>query len=560
MKWRMYSFLRAITRKASQEYIFLMWLFLFACACSLAALLPFILYVSQSLFAQFFFHSILFNLTLIIPSLFLGSFRNKYIIIIFIILIITGVIYSSHIYLYKGVISPSSFYAIFETNIHEAFEYLKSIVTYKLVIIMFISWCAPIFPLYKILKSPGLKRSYALILSIILVFVSTLALIRGPERILARYSASSAFVAWRQYVAYMEQMKHIASGLNELPLNIVRQPIAGGGGILGIIIVGESASKRHMSVYGYYRDTMPYTGALMRKWNDRLFAFNDVLSPHGTTSPSIGAMFMWRDERNREGGCFIVDIFKQAGLYTEWLSNQPILSRYDTNTSLIGRNCDRSIFLSKDPGVGVLPRSAYYDEILLPYVQESLEEADSGKLIVVHIMGSHTEYARRYPGNFNLFTDTPIKTGRILNANQVRTINEYDNSIAYTDYILAEIIALVEKDKRPAFVLYVSDHGENVYDIHGGLGHGESPKRVYFEIPMLLWLSSEYRATFPDFAAYISTCLNRPFQTNNLLFMLCDLLKISFDRFPGQKSPLNPLFVPEKRIIAGQDYDSLPSD
>ena len=50
-----------------------------------------------------------------------------------------------------------------------------------------------------------------------------------------------------------------------------------------VIIVGESISRLHMSLYGYNRNTNP----LLKKINGELLVYKNVISPHAYTTGSL---------------------------------------------------------------------------------------------------------------------------------------------------------------------------------------------------------------------------------------------------------------------------------
>lgn len=54
-----------------------------------------------------------------------------------------------------------------------------------------------------------------------------------------------------------------------------------------IIVIGESASRKHHSIYGYYLPTTPF----LEKKKNEIIVFNDVTSTYSTTSESM-KMFM----------------------------------------------------------------------------------------------------------------------------------------------------------------------------------------------------------------------------------------------------------------------------
>jgi lipid A ethanolaminephosphotransferase len=79
---------------------------------------------------------------------------------------------------------------------------------------------------------------------------------------------------------------------------------------------------------------------------------------------------------------------------------------------------------------------------------------------------------------------------------QQELINAYDNTIAYTDYFLSQVIKLLKtnSEKYNTAMLYVSDHGEslgenNVY-LHG-LPYFIAPEEQR-HVPMVTWFSDNF--------------------------------------------------------------------
>ena len=106
---------------------------------------------------------------------------------------------------------------------------------------------------------------------------------------------------------------------------------------------------------------------------------------------------------------------------------------------------------------------------------ERLPELLQGKrkLVVVHLMGSHGPYFRRYPEKFRPELEW----------------YPYDKSILYTDTLLEKMIGMFRENPRVKAAVYVSDHSEVP-----GVGHAADlfePEMT--EIPMFLYLSETLR-------------------------------------------------------------------
>ena len=73
-------------------------------------------------------------------------------------------------------------------------------------------------------------------------------------------------------------------------------------------------------------------------------------------------------------------------------------------------------------------------------------------------------------------------------------VNAFDNTIVYTDHVLAETIGWLKRRKGPGAMVYVSDHGEslgenNLY-LHG-LPYRVAPE-VQKRVPWITWLSPAF--------------------------------------------------------------------
>lgn len=160
-----------------------------------------------------------------------------------------------------------------------------------------------------------------------------------------------------------------------------------------------------------------------------------------------------------------------------------------------------------------------YDENILPilrtYSDLSLlqkKNSPAGQLSVIHLMGSHYQYIARYPKTFNRFAakNVPHKHGGAAD----ERIAEYMNSILYTDYVLGKIYARYRE--RPAMIIYLSDHGESLYDNPEQpelCGHGGRPCREQADVPFVVMLTPSFRKAYPKLSKEIYDARFRPIST-----------------------------------------------
>jgi lipid A ethanolaminephosphotransferase len=170
-------------------------------------------------------------------------------------------------------------------------------------------------------------------------------------------------------------------------------------------------------------------------------------------------------------------------------------------------------------------------------------------VIVLHMMGSHgPAYHKRYPAAFERFQPA-CKESQFSRCSAESIVNSYDNSLVYTDHVLARLIGLLADNDargRAAAMIYLSDHGESLGEggayLHG-LPYALAPD-VQKHIPFLLWLSPTYRAD----AAVDLACLQRRREAtvshDNLFHSVLGLLDIatrSYDRELDLFAPCRPI-------------------
>ncbi len=115
-------------------------------------------------------------------------------------------------------------------------------------------------------------------------------------------------------------------------------------------------------------------------------------------------------------------------------------------------------------------------------------------MVILHTSTSHGPlYNKRYPEQFNTFTPV-CESVELSNCTKEELMNSYDNTIVYTDYILATLIEeLKQLEAYNSSMIYISDHGEslgekNLY-MHG-IPASIAP-REQLDIPFIVWVSDD---------------------------------------------------------------------
>ncbi|HXC58682.1 MAG TPA: sulfatase-like hydrolase/transferase, partial [Steroidobacteraceae bacterium] len=269
-----------------------------------------------------------------------------------------------------------------------------------------------------------------------------------------------------------------------------------------IFVVGETARAANFSLGGYARETNP-----LLKQKD-IYYYTDVHSCGTATAVSVPCMFsdLPRSEFKLNAADHrdtVLDILQRAGVAVSWIDNQSgckkVCARVPTEEA-------RSYHPDSCKDGECL------DDALLHALTAKLAQTQRDALIVLHAMGSHgPTYFRRVPPDHEVFKPT-CPTQQIETCTDEQIVNSYDNSIAYTDYVLAGLIDALaaQQDRVDAVLLYVSDHGESLGE-NGLYLHGQPyliAPEVQKKVPMLLWFSRGAPARLKLDGACLRTHLN----------------------------------------------------
>jgi lipid A ethanolaminephosphotransferase len=257
-----------------------------------------------------------------------------------------------------------------------------------------------------------------------------------------------------------------------------------------VLVVGETARAANFQLGGYARDTNPELSAM-----DGVVYFSQASSCGTSTAVSVPCMFSHLprtkfevDEAPRYAN--LLDALHDAGLSVEWRDN---------NAGCKGV-CERVTTIQYAAGTDatLCPESYCYDEIMLQDLAGRLNDVHTDTVIVMHQIGSHgPAYSERYPPEFEKFKPA-CRSNQLQRCTAEEVTNAYDNTIAYTDHVLARAIGLLREASNDVdtMLLYVSDHGESLGEqglyLHG-LPYAFAPE-MQKRVPMLIWMSPAYAA------------------------------------------------------------------
>jgi len=259
--------------------------------------------------------------------------------------------------------------------------------------------------------------------------------------------------------------------------------------VVVVVVAGETARAMNFSLNGYARETNPELKAL------GVVNFTRTTSCGTATSVSLPCMFSGytRDEysewkaHSRQN---LVDVLTHAGVSVSW---------WDNNTGSKGiANLINYASLNDRKNSPLCKGGECLDAIFLDGLDQRLATVKKDTVIVLHQLGSHgPAYYLRYPEEYRKFRPD-CRTPELMNCSQQEIVNAYDNTILYTDHILASVAKLLEKHETTVAgaMIYMSDHGESLGEngvyLHGA-PYAIAPKEQT-HVPFIAWFSKSYQS------------------------------------------------------------------
>jgi len=461
---------------------------------------------------------------------------------------IVGFIEITHWFLLKGPLSITSLFMVSNTNYNEASEFLGA----KLspILLLLIPYC---FLFYLALKRPIKMEipKYKFFIFGLILFILGLFFYLPLDRFLLKVTpqisrVSHAFIFDLQKYYKAISNNHLKEVKAQLSTSNQEQ--------LFVLIIGEAASRNHMSLYNYQKNTNPKLSA--RKDN---IIFDNVVSGYSNTISGVMSMITESNIENKlpfYKSIDLIDVFHAAGFKTYWISNQPPFGWAENLISSIGNKSTYSKFVNVSNNStyeGIVTSS--FDEKLFEPFSDALNENVSKKFIILHLMGNHLLYNKRYPMEYNIFNGKDDKD---------QMVAEYDNSMLYNDFVIDSLLNIVKQNnlknkEQIASAIYVSDHGENVYDEKNILGHHfvKTLLKSNVEIPMLVWLSPSFIDRNNTKVSTIISNKQKPFVADDIFHSILDINSIKSPLLDQKRSIFNANFD-DKRIrilVDGKDYD-----
>lgn len=510
--------------------------------------------------------SIIYSLIWLIPVLIFPNYTRKIATIFGLIVGCLSLVSVGYFVIYRQEFSQSVFFVMAESNYSESSEFVQQYFSIKLVIVLIIYSLVGVY-LWSKVRPVYIKTSTKWIVSLLIaiyaimpVFISVIikksSIEKAGTHLLTRMETTVPWQLINSYLAYRSQLKNMEDILNHLdtlpPVENLKDANGNTPRTL-VLVIGESTTRNRMSIYGYGRNTTPQIEQF-KKDNADFVVFNDVVSSRPYTIEILQQALTFADEKHPDlylKTPSLINLMKQAGYKTFWITNQQTMTKRNTMLTMFSKQADEQFYMNNDRNQS----SRQYDESVFEPFKKVLADNAEKKFIVIHLLGTHMKYEFRYPkdGKYDLFKDKE-SIPYLLDDDKVNVYNSYDNAISYNDYVTTTLFNIFKNSKENGFMLYFSDHGEDVYQTppHNVLGRNEkAPTKTMYTVPFMLWQSPTWVATHPNnYQAYV----DRKFSTQDLIHTWSDLAGLSYNLYVPEKSIVNPNFHESIRWI-GDPYD-----
>lgn len=444
--------------------------------------------------------------------------------------------YVGYYFITHSLISINMLLALAQTNLAETKEYIDVNIPYAELIlgtlaILILAWL--IFHSSRFSfngRLPVSRKAWWAMALLFLVNVGLCCLSIGATRLAhVYYETYETLSSFSDFQTMVEKRRHMSIKDRVLAAQLKAAPDG-----VYVLIIGESLTRDHMGVYGYHRNTTPFQTEAAA--DSHYTFFNHAYSCYTQTVQVLTEALTEKNQYNDMelvDAYSIIDMARQAGFHTTWISNQSRYGVWDTPIGAIGSACDDQYWINQYVGTDVVTKD--FDTALIPYLRK-VDPKNRRQLVVVHLMGSHVSYWDRYPSEFYHWPESMGKersTADVMN-------DEYDNSVLFNDYVVESIMNEAVNYMKADSVLYFSDHGEQVTERPGH--NADQFDYTMVHIPFWIYTSDDYQRSHPRTLKTMWERRNMPFTNDMLYDTFMGLMGLTATRYDEKSDILSPDF------------------
>lgn len=572
----MANFVRHILRPITEQKVLFTFLLLMSCLA-----IPVMCYATGAFPKPFVFAPPIFDCYLIaVLAYWLRRIRLSWLVWLFCIMLLGGEVFS--MLCYQSPYSMTVLQLLLETNEREASEFLRGHgVAGQLAQSTAITFGTILTACLASQSFGRLTRKSSLIshLAFLILIVSAACQMYSYYRLYQAYTADvTTTIAENKYmplrnspfvrfsyghalnVVSTKELGRLAQTVRRTEVDSCshRSPII-------LLLIGESYNKYHSPLYNpEARQTTPNLCRLKALGN--LIVYDNALSPYNVTSKTFRHMFStYYSGLGREWvDCTLFPaVFRRAGYHVWFITNQ---FAGEENNKDHHDHAGGTIFNQRElrqlQFSYMNTEATRFDMDLLAELPPAETLAAQPSLLIFHMLGQHEDYRERYPAAYSHFTADSIQNPYTDEQGR-QIVAEYDNATLYNDAVVAKL--LDKYASRDVVAIYLSDHGEEIYDWRNSCYRTNSDQmtpeiaRYQYEIPLLFYVSDTFQANHPELCSEIQAAQHKPFIATMLPFVLFHLAGISHSDYKPSLDILSPEYDETYPRIIREDvyYDEL---
>jgi heptose-I-phosphate ethanolaminephosphotransferase len=447
-------------------------------------------------------------------------------------------------------LSQSVFVATLESNPQEAGEFLQQYFSW-LMIPAAALYCLPVIYFYRqiVLNPLPIPRFTYAIVSLILLsypYVTHGMGAAGLKQVSRKFIPVEPWGMMINYLHYRDNLLNSTRMQDNMQAAAEREKIVSTDTNTDktyVLVIGESTSRKRLSLYGYTRPTSPR----LQEISNELLKYDNIVANIPYTIESLSTSLSFTNPEDLAATYShmnIITMMKSAGFKTYWITNQQTMTNRNTMLNAFAGLADEHVFLNNN----LRQSSSSYDEKVLKPFADALQDKAPKKLIIVHLLGAHFSYRLRYPESFSVFDNQPPPSQLVKSHDDIFNYNAYDNAVTYNDHVVRELIETYRSHDPYGFMVYFSDHGEEVFDTRDFNGRDMSkPTPNMYEVPFIIWPSPRWAEKHD--MKILKDAEHRPSSLSNFLHDWCSLTSINYRECKTKSSLFSSEFQAQPRWV-----------
>lgn len=327
-----------------------------------------------------------------------------------------------------------------------------------------------------------------------------------------------------------------------------------------VFVLGESYIRSHSQLYGYNLPTAPSQSREMGQGN--LITFTDISTIAKITdvviSNSINLNNISQDEL-WQSSVFFPLIMKKAGWNVYYSDNNTtgkglhnFMAHNIFSSDVIRKECFSQSIVSD---------SARFDHEMVAESFATSYEKAANNFYIYHLNGQHVPFKGAVPEGWERFgvEDYRYRKEPWMDDERRQMIADYDNATLANDSVMGMIYNHFRG--KNAVVVYVSDHGEEVYDYRDSMGRKNRTDNTmeqyiesFFMVPATVWMSPKFRELYPGKVDAIKKAASRRGSIDDIGHFILGLAEVSSPYYRPERDIASESYKPVRRLTTEGFY------